>query len=106
MNQNQIFTKAHELMAELEIHELPVNPFDVAEHLGIPVISYDEAQKAGFASAVDNILRGKAKADAFCYRKKGNHIIFYDLDASVRGLSGTVKILIMCYDEIELTRRH
>lgn len=78
MNQNQIFTLAHELMIELDIHELPVDPFDVAKCLEIPVISYKEAREAGFASAVDNILREKAKADAFCYRKKENYIIFYD----------------------------
>lgn len=78
LNQDQIFTKAHELMTELDIHELPVDPFDVATRLGIPVVSYEEAREGGFALAADDILRGKVRADAFCYRKRDRYIIFYD----------------------------
>lgn len=78
MTINQIFDKAHELMVELNIHELPVNPFAVADQLNIPIVSYKEASETGYAELVENVLRGKAEADAFCSRIKGQYIIFYD----------------------------
>lgn len=78
MNRYQIFDKAHELVDELNIHELPVNPFDVAYQLHIPTVSYKEASDAGYTALIENVLRGKADADAFCFRNNGQYIIFYD----------------------------
>ena len=78
MTSNQIFDKARELMVELSIHELPINPFAVTAQLHIPTVSYKEAAEAGYTALIENVLRGKAEADAFCYRNNGQYIIFYD----------------------------
>lgn len=77
MTLDDIFNKARELIGLCNITSLPINPFKIADFLGIPVHTYAEAMEYDFYNQI-NILRD-IHADAFCYKSSTDkYIIFFD----------------------------
>lgn len=77
MSKYDAFNAARILISEQNIRLLPVNPFEIAKKLCIPIYTYTEARNFGFLEQLQTLK--KIKADAFCYKSdSSNYIIFYD----------------------------
>ena len=64
-------------MHSAHLHSLPIDPFDVCNRLGIPIVSYSEACDYGFHAIIQKINR--VDVDGFCSKDDSNHfVIFYD----------------------------
>lgn len=64
-------------MCSAHLHSLPINPFDVCNRLGIPIVSYSEACDYGFHAIIQKI--SCVDVDGFCCKGNGdNYIILYD----------------------------
>ena len=77
MNFSEIRNQARAVMHSAHLHSLPIDPFDVCNRLGIPIVSYSEACDYGFHAIIQKINR--VDVDGFCYKDDSNHfVIFYD----------------------------
>lgn len=64
-------------MCSAHLHSLPINPFDVCNKLGVPVVSYSKACDYGFHAIIQKI--SYVDVDGFCCKGNGdNYIILYD----------------------------
>lgn len=68
---------AREVMREIDIHGLPIDPLHVCEVLNILVIPFSETKDDGFFEAIG--IGSIDDLDGFCYSDgTGNFVIFYD----------------------------
>lgn len=73
----EAFNAARDLMRELQISTLPINPIELARQLSIPIFSYSQAINMGYIKIVKELR--EAKVDGFCCRTPSiPDIIIYD----------------------------
>ncbi|WP_196601690.1 ImmA/IrrE family metallo-endopeptidase [Pectinatus frisingensis] len=80
MKPRDVYSTVRQLISSLDIHELPIDPFLIADELKICVLTFAQAQQLlglDFAFRIDYLI-GMYKLEAFSYKNNGRYLICYD----------------------------
>ena len=77
MSGAEIRGAAVQLLLNLKIDRLPIDPFAIAKKMNILVVPFNEIKGPFYESILDNLVK-ECLPDAFCCSPKGKPVIFYD----------------------------
>lgn len=77
MEASYIRTEAVNLLIDTKVDRIPIDPFEIATTLNIPIATFREAQTVYTSEEFSSFIK-KYKPDAFCCSPAGSPIIFYD----------------------------